>query len=157
MKGKRGIALDIGTHTGWAVLYPDGSVESGVCDFSTKRGESRNMKLLRFENWADETIGILKPDLVYYELPHHQGGSATMVLVNMAGSIIRACEKHDIPYAGIHTGTLKKNTTGHGKASKEDMVKEAEKRFPGQKITSDDQADALLLLSMLMDILGGRG
>jgi Holliday junction resolvasome RuvABC endonuclease subunit len=157
MNIKTALAIDPGTHMGWAVLYPDGSVGSGVVHFKTKRTDSNNMKMLLAENWVEETIDCLQPDIVYYETPHHRGGASTACLVNIAGSVIRACEKFNIAYRGIHSKTLKKEVTGAGNAGKEDMIAEAEKRFPGEDIESDDQADALLLLSLVIEHFRVKG
>ena len=43
------LALDLATHTGWAVASNDGKIiSSGVQDFSKKRGEDNGLLFLRF-------------------------------------------------------------------------------------------------------------
>jgi hypothetical protein len=44
------LAIDCGTQTGWAA-YSNGIIESGVQDFSLKRGESAGMRFLLFGKW----------------------------------------------------------------------------------------------------------
>ena len=55
-----------------------------------------------------------------------------------------------------HTGTIKKFATAHGKASKQDMIDAAIKKFPGQTVIDDNQADALHLLSLVVFDMTGE-
>ena len=140
--------IDPGSRCGWA--FCDGNrTESGVQEFSLKRGESQGMRFLRFNSWLNEFLDpyCSVSNLVVYEMAHMRGGYATEVLVGMTTRIQEQCASLNIASTSVHSGTLKKFATGKGNASKEEMVEEAKKRFPDQKIESDDQADALLILA----------
>ena len=139
------LALDCGTKTGWA-SFADGRIESGVQDFSLKRGESKGIRFLRFNTWLKAMAELTNPQVVVYELAHFRGGHATEILVGMTTRIEEFCESNNIEYSSIHSATLKKFATGSGKANKQDMMKAAALQF-GRVIDSDDEADALLILA----------
>ncbi|MEN6621442.1 MAG: hypothetical protein ABFD50_07845, partial [Smithella sp.] len=67
------LAIDTGTKTGWAIIKDGRVYESGVQDFSKKRGESNGAMFLRFRGWLGH-ITDLDIDLVIYEQAHHRGG-----------------------------------------------------------------------------------
>lgn len=138
------LTLDCGTKTGWASMV-NGRVESGVQDFSLKRGESKGIRFLRFNTWLNYMLELVKPYVVVYEMAHLRGGSATEVLVGMTTRIEEFCESKNIEYSSIHSKSLKKFATGKGNASKEDMMRAATLKT-GRVIDSDDEADALLML-----------
>jgi len=148
------LGLDVSSKVGWALwdAQKDKLVESGVQDFTKKRGESSGLMFLKFRRWlCEEFVRLCGLDiaLIAYEAPHHKGGAATHICVNMAGIIEAQCELMCIEPAPVHSGTLKKFAAGHGKASKEDMV-EAAKPYhlacygeePLQPLTHDE-ADAI--------------
>lgn len=149
--GLNRLCLDLGTKTGWASCV-DGAIESGVQDFSLKRGESPGMRWLLFKAWMLKMLDeVVRPQLVVYEQPHHRGGAATHLLVGMATRVEEYCAPREIDHAPVHSATLKKFATGSGRASKEQMVKQANnflwlKEQRKADITSDDEADALCLL-----------
>jgi len=138
------LALDLGTKTGWAGSV-DKRVESGVQDFSLKRGESPGMRFVRFNSWLVEMIEVIEPDIVIYEQPHNRGGAATMVLNGMLAYVLEKCAKYEVEHEPVHSSTLKKFATGSGRAGKEDMIKVAQARFPEKKIIDDNEADALCI------------
>jgi len=138
------LTLDLGTKTGFA-LKTNGQPVSGVVDFSLKRGESKGMRFVRFFAWLGETLDAQKPSLVVYEMAHNRGGSATEVLNGMVAFVQAECEKMEIDYTSVHSGTLKKFAIGKGNASKELMVSEARKRLK-KDLEDDNEADALWIM-----------
>lgn len=155
------LAIDAATKTGWA-LIKDGSVyESGVQDFSKKRGESNGAMFLRFRRWLE---GMVIPVSIYsdninfviYEQAHHRGGAATEICVNLTGRIQEVCVEMGIEHAIIHTGSLKKWATGKGKGDKSVMIAEAQKRA-GKEVEDDNEADAILLGLMAWEEYGVLG
>ena len=140
------IALDLGTHTGWA-LHEHGRITSGVQVFDVKRGESPGMRYLRLDRWLDEVAGAGLALLVY-EQPHMRGGHATEVLAGFATRVQAWCAQHGVEHQAVHTATLKKWTTGRGNADKAAMLAEAAIRWPHlvAEGCDDNQVDALALL-----------
>ncbi len=137
------LALDTATKTGWAICRDGKIFESGVQDFSKKRGESNGIMFLRFRNWLGAMMD-LKPDVVAYERPHHRGGPATEIAVNLAGRVQEVASEKGIEYGIVQTTTLKKWATGMGNASKEEMMVEAGKHL-GRTPIDDNEADAVLI------------
>ena len=147
------LALDCGTKTGWASIA-DGRIESGVQDFSLKRGESKGIRFLRFNTWLDSMVKLTYPQVVVYELAHFRGGHATEILVGMTTRIEEFCESNNIEYSSIHSMTLKKFATGKGRANKEDMINVAREKFNKPDLSSDDEADALHVLAWAREEFG---
>ena len=152
------LALDLATKTGWSVRRPDGAVESGVQDFSLKRGESPGMRYLRFGIWVQDMICHARQwdypldALVVYELPHMRGGHATTVLIGLETRTQEACARLSlgpgnaaVDFASVQTATLKKFATGKGNASKAEMI-EAAKPLLGRDPIDDNEADARHIL-----------
>lgn len=146
MRAYKVLALDTGTKTGFAIGYPDDKIESGVQDFSLKRGESAGMRFIIFRAWLEKIITATAPDLIVYEQAHHRGGAATDLCVGMTTRIVEIAALHDINCTSCHSAKLKKFATGSGRASKEDMIVAAEK-LTGIKPQDDNEADALCLLA----------
>ena len=48
------LALDLGTHTGWALLQLDDTITSGTENFKPHRFEGGGMRFLRFKQWLNE-------------------------------------------------------------------------------------------------------
>lgn len=138
------LAIDCGTKTGWAI-HCNGMVESGVQDFSLKRGESAGMRFFNFRVWLQRMINKFPIKLVVYEQAHHRGGAATMIGVGMVTRIQEECELRDLEYTPIHSATLKKFATGGGRASKESMLSRAREEW-GEHVIDDNEADALFLM-----------
>ncbi len=140
------LALDLGTKTGWA-FSGGGRVESGTQDFSLKRGESPGMRYVRFRAWLEECYHLGGGfDLITYEEAHHRGGAATEILAGLTTRVQEFCAIHGINHASLHSATLKLFANASGRAGKAEM-KQAASKLAGREIESDDEADALLLLS----------
>jgi crossover junction endodeoxyribonuclease RuvC len=139
------LALDLGTHAGWALLE-SGHVESGVQISDVKRGESPGMRYLRFNRWLEEMAGgDPRPGVIVFEQAHHRGGAATEVAAGFSTRVLEFCARHGIEHASVHTATLKKFATGKGNADKEAMVQAARQRFK-PALADDNEADALWIL-----------
>jgi len=135
------LALDTATKTGWCI-YEGRVIESGVQDFSKKRGESNGLMFMRFRKWLADLCALVEPDLIVYEQAHHRGGAATEICVNLTGRVQEIAANRGIEAAPVRTNSLKKFATGHGKASKEMMI-EAAKPFLGRVPIDDNEADAV--------------
>lgn len=150
------LAVDPGSRLGWA-LSLDGTVESGVEDFSLRRGESPGARFLRFRRWlvdvselATRTTG--RPiELITYEQPHHRGGHATEVAHGFSTRLQEhAAGTEGCECVSIHTATAKKWATGKGNAGKPEMIAAARKRW-GLEPQDDNHADALCILAWALE------
>ena len=149
------LAHDLGTRTGWA-LSEGGRIESGVQDFTPRRGESAGMRYLHFNRWLLRVHregfreGQDRPcDLIVYEMPHLRGGAAATVLAGLQTRVEEFCATHGIEHAPVHSATLKKFTTGSGRGDKDAMKIAAKERGWLTRlfyIPEDDEVDAICLL-----------
>src|SRR5574343_237124 len=139
------IGFDCAQKCGWCVLDQNGKVmESGMQDFTKRRGESNGLLFLRFRTWIKELVTQLPelPGILSYESAHMRGGAATEICVGMQTRVQEMAAEFGIESAPVHTATLKKRITGHGKASKEDMIAHASKVL-GRPPVDDNEADAV--------------
>jgi Holliday junction resolvasome RuvABC endonuclease subunit len=145
------LALDLGTHTGWALTTRDGSITSGTEHFKPQRFEGGGMRYLRFKRWLAEikqcSDGI---DTVFMEeVRRHAGVDAAHAYGGFLATLTSWCEHHQIPYQGVPVGTIKKFATGRGNAGKDEMIVAMRER--GHAVTDDNEADALAILHWAID------
>jgi len=147
------LALDLATKTGWA----HSSGESGVQDFTPRRGDSPGMRYLNLGAWLSRLYEMAPFDLIAYEQPHYRGGHSTEVLVGMITKVQEWAAERGIETTSRHSGEIKKHALGKGRGTKLAMRLKAEVRW-GKVIDSDDESDALWLLDLVqMDIgVGSR-
>lgn len=140
------LALDLGTHTGWALQHLDGTITSGTEHFKPQRFEGGGMRFLRFKRWLNELLSASNHiNAVFFEeVRRHAGVDAAHAYGGFMGHLTAWCEHHNIPYQGVPVGTIKKHATGKGNAGKDDMI--ASVRLRGHTPVDDNEADALALL-----------
>ena len=163
MSGWPILALDLATKTGWALQDRDGQILSGVKEFPLKRGESRGIRFLRFRKWLREILETGNfgcrfcdntPGVIVYEQAHHRGGYATEVAVGLVTDVLAEAAREGIEHMSVHSGTLKKATTGSGRSSKADMIAQVKLWYPNTHIIDDNHADALCLLNYGINEIG---
>ena len=151
------LALDCATKTGWATSTNGTVTESGVQDFTKQRGDSNGIMFLRFRRWLAGMCDDAAPDVIAYERAHYRGGAATEVCVGLTTRVQEAaagragCECITVP-----TMTLKKHATGHGNASKGDMIVAAA-AILGREPIDDNEADAVLIAAWAWGQVGVGG
>ena len=139
-------ALDLATKTGYA-SSASGVVTSGVFCCASKPKEPWGAKFLRFRGWLRDWLEQEKPDaLAYEEVRRWSSGDAAKAYCGLRAVMLMECYIRSIPVDGFAVGTVKKQFTGKGNATKQEMIDEACRRY-GNHITSDDEADAIAVLS----------
>ena len=149
------IALALGTITGWALRTPAGRVISGTQSFRTGgRCEGGGMRFVRFRRWLCELKACAEPigGVYFEEVRRHLGVDAAHAYGGFLATLTAWCEHHQIPYAGVPVGTIKKHATGKGNASKEEMIAAARAR--GHDPEDANAADALALLDWAPESTG---
>lgn len=140
------LALDLGTRTGWAISREDGAIRSGEWNLGNIGRAREGLRFLLFRAsliGVRDTYGTNR--VVYEDVAFIQAGQKAAHLYGGWKAILLSwCETHDIPYDGVHTGTLKKFWAGSGRADKRTMTDIA--RAHGHAPASDNEADALALL-----------
>ena len=135
------LALDLATRTGWAIVRDGRVVESGVQDFTKRRGESNGLLFLRARKWLSK-FADHRPDLVAYEAAHFRGGAATEICVGLQTRAQEQAAEWGVESAPVPTGTLKKWATGKGGADKAAMIAWAASKL-GRQPEDDNEADAV--------------
>lgn len=138
------LGLDLATNTGYGIVEDGKCIEHGNVNFEIKRGQDNGIKFMKYRKWLLEKLMETSVDLIAYEQGHMRGGPATEVLLGFQTHTQSAASEHQIQLYPVHSGTLKKWAVNHGKASKDSMIAKAEE-LTGDKIESDDEADAVLL------------
>lgn len=147
------LALDLGTRTGWAIVYPNGGVHTGHVDLKGGRFDGGGMRYLRFRQWLNN-LGE-KPGAVYYEnVRRHLGTDAGHVYGGLRATLLSWCEEHKVPYAGFTIQEIKIFATGKGNAKKDAMMAAATKAT-GCAFEDDNEADAYWIARLAMSQSGG--
>ena len=145
------LALDLGTHTGWAFRNRAGITCSGSQSFQPSRFEGGGMRFLRFQRWLDELAGWPGPGrrpvfdvVVFEEVRRHRGVDAAHIYGGFLAHLGAFCEHHGIPHHGVPVGTWKRHVVGSGNASKEQVIAAVEAL--GHQPADDNEADAIAIL-----------
>lgn len=116
------LALDLGTATGFAI-YNGESIISGTTKLRHSKSAS-GLRFLNFRNWLIDTIKTHRINEIYYERVYrHCGTEAGHVYGGFLYHLAAVVEELNVKCTGIPVTTIKKLTTGNGKATKEDMMK----------------------------------
>lgn len=145
------MALHYGLALGW--VYGDeivyvASTHRDISETRKKRGVGAAGKesIDHIKNWVDQ-LGVTQLDKVIIEKPTPQGYHSYLIQFAMLSNFLIAADDlgADSKYQAIAPSTLKKLTTGYGRASKEEMIAAAEE-WTGVPIYDDNEADAVCLL-----------
>lgn len=143
-----GISLDLSKrNTGYAIWGGTRVVQAGSHSFQEHVyfGDA----LLSFQHWLThlmkrvEQIDALGPDWVAYEEVMVRNKVHGELHFGMVGILAMACAGLRLPLLGVNTMTMKKVVAGTGKASKEQMVREVQLRYPDLGNIDHDVADAI--------------
>lgn len=135
------IAFDLGKNFAWA-HRPGRKIVTGHITVEGQRAHRQGALQVELEKLLTGLAFDL--DAVVYETPFARGRDATRSLWGIAG-IIEACATNaGLPVVDVAVPTIKKHATGHGKASKEEMIAAARKM--GYKGKNEHEADAACLL-----------
>lgn len=140
------LALDIATRTGWAIS----TLESGVENFSIKKGESSGMMQIKFRNFLYDICKNSKPDLIVYERPAGRFKASLIAAAKLISILEVFCEENKIELTSFTAKEIKVNASGKGNTGKSEMVNLANQFFK-TTIIDDNHADALWLLDLAQE------
>jgi len=144
------LALDLGTNTGFCIGHTIGANASGTANFKPSRYDGGGMRFVKFRKWLNELKAAYPVSrVVFEEVRRHAGTDAAHVYGGLLATLTAWCEENEIPYEALGVGTIKREWTGKGNASKEMMIAEAIKR--GYAPLSDDEADAIAIWHCKID------
>ncbi|CAK0777969.1 crossover junction endodeoxyribonuclease RuvC [uncultured Gammaproteobacteria bacterium] len=150
------LALDLGSHTGFALRTRDGTITSGTVTFRPGRFEGAGMAFLRFRKWLGEIAGLAQAldTVVFEEVRAHAGTLAAQVYGGFLAHLTAWCEHERVPYQGVPVGTIKRHATGKGNAGKDAVI--AAMKAKGHQPADDNEADALAILHWALAQGGAR-
>lgn len=95
-------------------------------------------------------------DLVVLESPAYSKGAdpGSHERAWLWWAVAGRCIAREVPLALVSPGTLKVYATGDGRATKEDVVQQVQKRRPDVTFRGNNEADALTLAALGLDHLG---
>jgi Holliday junction resolvasome RuvABC endonuclease subunit len=146
------LALDLGTRLGYAVGINGKLLISATVEHKSGRYNGGGMRFLKFRSWLTEVYESTKFDRIYFEeVRRHLSVDSAHVYGGFLAMLRAWCEERSIPYEGLPVGTIKKDATGKGNASKSDVVKAMNVRWntaldESDKTADDNEADALAIL-----------
>ena len=141
---KRILALDLAAETGYAGQRADGVVVTVV--FVCLKTSIAGNRWLRFRDWLKNMIDFEDPQLIIFEEPFihmkHRSGIGLSYGFKTVVELLAA--SHEIRCYSIAPTELKKWATGHGNATKSQMLTYA--RSMGWNLSNDNEIDARFLL-----------
>jgi Holliday junction resolvasome RuvABC endonuclease subunit len=144
-------ALDLATTTGFASTS-HGILISGSYKCRNKAKEPWGSCFLSFKRWLREWLIQEKPEKLYYEeVRRWSSGDAAKAYCGLRAVMLMECELWGIGVVGVAVGTIKKHATGSGKASKDEMIEAAWRRW-GVRCKDDNQADAIAVIGLALDL-----
>lgn len=145
------LALDLGTHMGWALRSRSGAISSGTNHYRPGRFEGAGMAFVRFGGWLDDVSRNGGPlaSVVFEEVRAHAGTLAAQAYGGFLAHLTAWCERNSVPYLGVPVATIKRHATGKGNAPKDEVI--AAMRARGFTPGDDNEADALALLGWAIE------
>ncbi len=151
------LCLDIGTHTGWCTRTKDGKTYSGNAHWPRsvrkKNPQHPGNRFYMFKELLTELKNCYGVTEVYYERSYFgaKGKIAEEVRNQFVGVLLAWTCHHDIPLTPVSTSTLR---SSYGNKYKRDVgkiyAKGCASKFYGKEVTSDDEADSLMLLRYVL-------
>jgi len=148
------LGIDPATHTGWCLMKNGRVYESGMQDFSKRKGESNGATYLRFRKWLKSILSNYPIKIVIYEYTFSRSQAASEILTNLRGRIQEECADLSVEFASVPATTLKKWATGKGNADKDQMMARAV-AYLGRPPIDDNEADACLIAAYGVEEYGG--
>ncbi len=142
------LALDLGTATGWALGDRGLLVAAGTTSFKATRFEGGGMRYLHFRRWLSQMHTLEHfSEVVFEEVRRHLGVDAAHAYGGFLATLQAWCEEKHMPYSARGVQAIKSHATGHANAGKDLMLK-ACLEWVGRELGSDNEADAIALLSL---------
>lgn len=139
------LAIDLGNEFGWAIKQR-ATIDSGWDRLSTKGSKNHGSKFHNFACWLNDVVDV---DAIYYEkVMRHVSVHSAHAYGGYLAILQLWAHKREIQCIGVGVGTIKKSWTGNGRATKQMMIAEANKR--GFDTQNDNEADAIALLHYIL-------
>lgn len=145
------LGLDLGTRTGWAILRPDGSLESGQWDLPKEPRGARYVALRREIDYFLDLRWVI----AYEDVTFHTGVRASHVYGGLLAVVEMVAFDRGIHIEPVNVAAAKTRACGKTHAKKDDMVRAARERW-GRPF-GPDEADAAWIATVAVEKLLGSG
>lgn len=146
------LALDLGTHLGWALRDANARISGGTENFSPRVKDGPGQRWLKFTahlSAVKRSVGEI--NVIYFEDVKRHGPDQVIAAHVYGGFLAHLqvfCDVNRIRLVPVGVGIVKKSWTGKGNAKKADMITSAFKR--GFDPKDDNHADALAVLHIAL-------
>lgn len=144
------LALDLGTHYGWAEVFEGNLTASGHIDLKKLKGAKR---FATFRELLEARLYVTKhtePEpikrithIAYEKVMAHRGTSAAHMYGAFEMLVALIAYDNGIELVGYGVGEIKKFATGKGNAKKDKVI--AAVRSMGYDVKDDNEADAICI------------
>jgi len=150
--GNTYLAIDPATISGIATIL-DGKVAYWTYKLPPKKAKQtkcfwQGMKWSMYNSYITKLVNNFSPIYVAAESPTGQRHAAKLHQQSLITIIQLVCHKHNIPFVMFTPKQIKAHA-GHGNYNKPQMIAAAQAL--GYSPTDDNQADAIFILSLLID------
>lgn len=142
------LALDLGNSFGFAIKQ-GATINSGWEKLSNN-AKNHGKKFYLFSCWLREQDGLDIEKVYYEDVKNHAGVYASHAFGGYLAILQMWAYRREIECIGVGVGAIKKSFTGKGKATKEMMISEANKR--GFETDNDNESDAIALLHYALEL-----
>lgn len=137
------LGLDPATQvTGWAVITDQAEhVASGIIPGGHKKISQRiNQNIKEIERIIEE---YNVTDIACEDIFIGTNRKTGIQLARLNGALMTLAVRKNIPFHLIHNQTIKAVFAGTGRATKEDVIKAVNARYPNVELQTSDHADAI--------------
>ena len=153
------LALDLAFVSGWAVGEPGGKPLHGSIRFANK-GASHEAIFAKAMAWADEIVAMCKPRIIVWEAPmptsfKTSNVNTTTLLYGLPAIVGVVAYRHGIyDIRKANTSDVRNHFIGcNPKRAKAKGMVVRQCYAMGWKVTDDNEADALAILSFMCSLL----
>jgi Holliday junction resolvasome RuvABC endonuclease subunit len=141
------LALDLGTHCGFALRKESRVVKSGENTFDKKKDDDDGERLFRYLQWLRYEVRSNNVKLITYEEVNFVSSQLQHRLwCGWMTSTLLVAKIEKVAVRGFATNVVKLAASGHGAAGKPRMMAAAKSHFGLGVLPEENEADALCVL-----------
>lgn len=146
------LTLDLAQTTGWA--HSCGL--SGIQNFKPRRGDSPGMCFIELRAWLNRFLDTENTELIVYEQAGvHRSNAAHHSAHGFIATLEMVAIERKVDITSRSPTAIKKfalpGVKGKGARNKTRMMQYVENRWPHLNLKTNDEADAIILLWMVLD------
>lgn len=141
------LALDLGSHTGYALRKRDGKLIHGTKSFTPRKLWGPGQKWQQYRRWLSDMIVENNVTTIAYEdVKNHAGVLAAHAYGGFLAHLECVADQHRIELKPLGVTQVKRFWTGEGNADKAAMMAQCKAR--GFRVEDDNDSDAVAILHL---------